>query len=97
MFFKEQLAVFKLIICSEKRSLGAPEDVEVTLNNYFRSFSVGYSLFPRSEKDIFRVLHHIDWRKQELQYSTIVSENLFVLKPNNKFKEQLGLRNDINS
>ena len=73
------------------------KDIEVTLNNYFRSFSVGYSLFPRSEKDIFRVLHHIDWRKQELQYSTIVSENLFVLKPNNKFKEQLGLRNDINS
>ena len=35
VFFKEQLTVFKLIICSEKRSLGAPEDIEVTLNNYF--------------------------------------------------------------
>ena len=32
-----------------------------------------------------------------MQYSTIVSENLFVLKPNNKFKVQLGLRNGINS
>lgn len=86
MFLKEQLAVFKLIICGDKRSLGAPEDIEVTLNNYFRSFSVSYSLFSTVRE---RHFHHINWRKQELQYSTIVSENLFVLKPNNKFKGQV--------
>ena len=53
VFFKEQLAVFKLIICSEKRSLGAPEDIEVTLNNYVRSFSVSYSLFSTVRKRHF--------------------------------------------